>query len=109
MVHADQMVRARRHKQNFTGPELLQNAILEECELASTGTYTGSGFPEMSDEERADLARRSEEWVLLFQMGSLLDGEDEIMFGDLGSIFFCIRREDLAKLNFDNVWLILQC
>lgn len=90
-------------------PELIQNAILEECELASTGTYTGSGFPEMSDEERADLAKRSEEWILLFQMGSVLDGKDEIMFGDLGSIFFCIRREDLAKLDFDNVWLILQC
>lgn len=90
-------------------PELIQSAIREECELASTGTYTGGGFPKMSDEERADLARRSEEWVLLFQMGSLLDEEDEIMFGDLGSIFFCIRKEDLAAGNFDNVWLILQC
>ncbi len=90
-------------------PELIQNAILEECELASTGTYTGHGFPEMTDSERENLARKSEEWMLLFQMGSILDGEDEVMFGDLGSIFFCIRKADLAERNFGNVWLIFQC
>ena len=90
-------------------PELIQNAIWEECELASTGTYTGRGFPKMSGAERADLARRGEEWTLLFQFGSILDGEDEVMFGDLGSIFFCIRKEDLAARKFDDVWLILQC
>ena len=89
--------------------ELIQNAIWEECELASTGTYTGRGFPKMSGAERADLARRGEEWTLLFQFGSILDGEDEVMFGDLGSIFFCIRKEDLAARKFDDVWLILQC
>ena len=63
----------------------------------------------MSGAERADLARRGEEWTLLFQFGSILDGEDEVMFGDLGSIFFCIRKEDLAARKFDDVWLILQC
>lgn len=90
-------------------PELIQGSLWEECELASTGTYTGSGFPKMSDAERANLRKRSGEWMLLFQLGSVLDGEDEIMFGDLGSIFFCIRKEDLAARNFDDVWLILQC
>lgn len=90
-------------------PELVQNSMLRECELASTGTYTGHGFPEMTDEEKADLTRRSEDWMLLFQFGSIMDGGDEVMFGDLGSIYFCIRKQDFAARNFDNVWLILQC
>lgn len=86
-------------------PELIQNPIWQECELASSGIYTGRGFPPMTDSEKADLAQRSEEWMLLFQMGSVGD----IMFGDVGSIFFCIRKQDLAALDFENVWLILQC
>ncbi|MBQ8513705.1 MAG: DUF1963 domain-containing protein [Clostridia bacterium] len=90
-------------------PELVQNSMLRECELASNGVYTGNGFPEMTDAEAADLRARSQDWVLLYQFGSIMDGVDEVMFGDLGSIYFCIRRQDLAARAFDKVWLILQC
>jgi len=33
----------------------------------------------------------------------------ELMFGDCGSIYFYIRKEDLAARRFDRVWLIQQC
>ena len=33
----------------------------------------------------------------------------ELMFGDCGRVYFCIRKEDLAARRFDRVWLILQC
>ena len=89
--------------------EVVQNSMLRECELASTGTDTGNGFPEMTEEEAAELRVRSQEWVLLYQFGSILDGGDEVMFGDLGSVYFWIRRDDLAARRFDRVWLILQC
>lgn len=41
-----------------------------------------------------------DEWFLLYQES----GE----FGDMGSIYFVMRKQDAANGNFDNVWLVLQ-
>ena len=30
-------------------------------------------------------------------------------FGDCGSIYFYIRKDDLAARRFERAWLILQC
>ena len=50
------------------------------------------------------------DWILLFQMGTLsTNGGCELMWGDCGKIYYCIRRSDLAQGNFDRIWLILQC
>ncbi|NNJ25645.1 hypothetical protein LzC2_17180 [Planctomycetes bacterium LzC2] len=33
----------------------------------------------------------------------------EMMWGDLGMLYWWIRREDLAARRFDRVWMTLQC
>lgn len=32
-----------------------------------------------------------------------------MMWGDVGRLYYWIRREDLAQRRFDKVWLVLQC
>ena len=50
------------------------------------------------------------DWLLLFQLDSGVTAENfDLMFGDSGSIYFYIRKEDLAARRFDRVWLIQQC
>ena len=50
------------------------------------------------------------DWTLLLQMADDMsypgywDGE---AFGE-GVLYFCIRRQDLAALNFENVWATAQ-
>jgi hypothetical protein len=47
------------------------------------------------------------DWILLLQLDS--DDDAGMMWGDVGMLYFWIKREDLKKENFDNVWMILQC
>ena len=87
----------------------IQNEMEPECERYSRG-IDGDMQEELSEEEQAELVRNAaDRWVLLFQMGTVEDGETELMYGDCGLIYFWIRKEDLAARNFDNVHLILQC
>lgn len=86
----------------------IQNAMEPECEMYHRGI--ADGHAELSEEARADMAAKSvDQWVLLFQMGTVEDGETELMYGDCGRIYFWIRKEDLRARNFDHVHLILQC
>ncbi len=48
-----------------------------------------------------------DDWRLLFQVDS--DGNMNIDWGDVGVVYFWIRKQDLANRNFDNVWTIMQC
>ncbi|MGM9925436.1 MAG: YwqG family protein [Bacillus sp. (in: firmicutes)] len=45
--------------------------------------------------------------VLLFQMDS--DDDLEVMWGDVGVLYFCMDRDDLLNKRFDRVKFILQC
>ena len=94
------------HIKMFGYPDVIQNPMEEECERVTMGslrrgnvTYTAEAVYE-----------RSKECTLLFQLPSKLDGDDfEFMFGDAGSIYFWIRKEDLRDRKFENAWFILQC
>lgn len=89
--------------------ELIQNPIPMECELVSNGFYAGRGWPKMSEKEKTNLIENMKEWVLLFQLDTVEIGDFCLMFGDCGSIYYYIRRQDLENLRFDKVWLVLQC
>lgn len=89
--------------------DTIQGNMQEECELVSRGHYLGSGWPKMNEKRRQELAAAAAEWVLLFQLDTVTQGDFELMFGDCGRIYFYIRRRDLAAGKFDQVWLILQC
>lgn len=91
----------------------IQGNMTMECELVSRGYYLGSGWDDVTPLDRQEAEQWSAgDWLLLFQLDSILDDNDdnfELTLGDGGRIYFYIRREDLAARNFDDVWLILQC
>ena len=92
-------------------PDTIQNPMYEECEAVTRGWRRGNkeDFAKIPDEEKADIKAKADQWMLLFQMGTVESDHYELMFGDCGHIYFWIRKSDLANMNFDNVWLILQC
>ncbi|MFT9847175.1 YwqG family protein [Aneurinibacillus sp. REN35] len=74
--------------QAFGHPFAVQNDVFEEC-----GWFSG---------------QENREWVLLLQVDS--DEENlNIMWGDVGMIYFCIPKDALAERKFDQAWLIYQC
>lgn len=60
------------------------------------------------DEEKTKkLAQDAQRWRLLLQLES--DEELNFMWGDNGTLYFCIDEHALKKLDFSDVWLELQC
>lgn len=53
------------------------------------------------------LESNADDWILLLQIDS--DESIDLMWGDVGSIYYWIRHEDLARQRFDSVWMALQC
>ncbi len=87
-------------------PDPIQGDMQLECQLASNGLYCGdpSGY---KDPRAARLRPGAVEWRLLLQV----DTEDQVnmMWGDVGRIYYWIRDEDLAARRWDRSWLVLQC
>ncbi|MFZ1700350.1 MAG: YwqG family protein [Pyrinomonadaceae bacterium] len=84
----------------------VQGDMQLEAELVSNGLYAGdpSGY---EDPRALELESHADEWILLLQVDS--DESIDLMWGDVGSIYYWIKREDLANRNFSNTWLVLQC
>ncbi len=78
-----------------------------ECQLVSNGLCCGVGDAYNSERGLA-LKDGRDDWRLLLQIDSDRDGPGW-MWGDLGMIYFWIRRQDLAARDFDKVWCVLQC
>ncbi|MBQ9743874.1 MAG: DUF1963 domain-containing protein [Clostridia bacterium] len=87
--------------------DLIQGEMLTECERISRGLYCGDA--ESYRNTSQDIKKSASEWILLFQMMSIQDGDFELMLGDCGNIYFYIRKEELKQRNFNKVWLVLQC
>ena len=64
-------------------------------------------YYENEAEADENIKLRSRELVLLFQMDS--DEDLNVMWGDLGIIYFCIDKEDLENKAFSNTKFTLQC
>jgi uncharacterized protein YwqG len=86
-------------------PESYQQDVLLECQLASSGIYCadGSQYQHPQFERHKAHAR---EWCLLFQVDT--DYEAEMVWGENGRLFYCIRHDFLKQQDFDEVWGILQ-
>lgn len=90
--------------------DIIQNCMTFECELVSKGHYLGDTYKNIPEEEKNYAKEHSsDDWLLLFQLDTVSQGDFELMFGDCGCIYFYIRKEDLQAGNFERVWLILQC
>ena len=91
----------------FGYANIIQNGMLLECELAASGVNVGSsdGYKNVSAQQKEN----SKKWQLLFQLDSIQTEKYEMLWGDVGRIYYYINIDDLKMLNFDNCWLILQC
>lgn len=77
-----------------------------ECQLVSHRIYLGD--PNAYHSEKAkELASGVKDWILLFQLDS--ESEAGMTWGDVGRLYFWIRKDDLKNRNFDDTWMILQC
>lgn len=87
-------------------PDQVQGDMQLECQLVTNGLYCGDASGYESPRAR-ELAPGAADWTLLLQIDS--DDELGLMWGDLGRVYFWIRRQDLAARDFSRVWAILQC
>lgn len=88
--------------------DTIQGEMTLNCQLVSNGIYLGRAIPE-ADKARADqLATGAPDWTLLLQLDTDEDGPGW-MWGDAGRLYYWIRKQDLARADFSNVWGVLQC
>ncbi len=87
-------------------PYTIQGDMRLECQLVSNGLYCGdeTGY---KDPRAKDLEPGAADWRLLFQLDS--DDRAGMMWGDMGTLYFWIKDQDLAAKRFDQVWMVLQC
>ena len=88
-------------------PTPIQNDDMEsESQFASNGIDLGDSGTGSTPRAMA-LRDGANEWRLLFQIDS--DEAADMMWGDVGTIYFWIRESDARAGRFDACWLILQC
>lgn len=92
-------------------PNLIQNTMFYQCELVSQGFYVGTSerFGKIPKERRAAAEDAYKRWCLLLQLDLVESGDFELLFGDSGRLYICIKQDDLASRSFDKAWGILQC
>lgn len=74
------------------------------CELVNAGLNCEA--PDILDDLAIEKYKEaSKEWILLLQLDS--DNNAKMMWGDAARLYFWIKKEDLLKRNFDNIWMIL--
>jgi uncharacterized protein YwqG len=88
--------------QLFGYPSVIQDPMELECELVSHGINAGTTYP---PEAVARWGARAAAWRLLLQ----IDSEHDMLWGDMGIIYFWITDDALRTREFDRAWLILQC
>lgn len=90
--------------------DIIRDNMTMECELVSRGYYLGRSLEEVTPRDRQEAKDHSlKDWILLFQLDTVENGDFELIFDEGGRLYFYIRKKDLAERNFDNVWLIMQC
>lgn len=91
--------------------DIIQSEMLTECERTVCGLYCGNpeSYASTPSDVKDNIEKKAADWVLLFQMASIEDDDFELMFGDVGNIYFYIKKQDLKVRNFDKTWLVLQC
>jgi uncharacterized protein YwqG len=87
-------------------PDPIQGDMQLECQLASNGIYCGNPA-DYESPQALELESGQEDWQLLLQIDT--DENADMMWGDVGRIYYWIRRQDLERRDFDNIWMILQC
>ena len=87
----------------------IQEPVEAECVKFAEHTAGRRGQqrdPQMYGPSKAQLAHAGE-WQLVLQIDS--DIEVGMECGDMGRLYLCARREELAARRFDRSWTIMQC
>jgi uncharacterized protein YwqG len=87
----------------------IQEPVEAECVKFAEHTPGRRGRqqdPEMYGPTRDQLARAGE-WQLVLQIDS--DIRAGMEWGDVGRLYLCARKQDLAARRFDRRWMIMQC
>lgn len=84
----------------------IQGSMELECELVTNGLYCGdpSGY---NDPKAKELRTNAKDWLLLLQIDS--NEKNAMMWGDVGRLYFWIKKDDLLNKQFDKSWFSLQC
>ena len=101
----------------FGTPDAIQGPVRQQCALVSRGLSSGSaqamqqtrealGFSEAEVEMWQQ--RAAADWELLLQLDSH-EAEANMMWEDMGRLYFCLPRTALARRDFGEVWTVLQC
>jgi uncharacterized protein YwqG len=97
--------RASNPSKLFGCPNCIQGPYMEQtCALATHG-YIQSDLN--NPEIKAMIEEEKHKWMLLFQLSS--ENAAEMCWGDVGLLYFWIKKEDFAQRHFDRVWMILEC
>jgi len=83
-------------------PQAVQGDVWTECEMFSNN-HVASTDKKLWEQA----ASRASRWRLLLQFDT--DDDLNVMWGDAGTIYYCIPEEDLRASNFDKVYSIAQC
>jgi uncharacterized protein YwqG len=76
----------------------------QQCAMATNGyAWPDLKIPAI----KALMDEQKQEWMLLFQLYS--EDAAQMCWGDVGLLYFWIRKEDFALKQFDRCWMILQC
>jgi uncharacterized protein YwqG len=84
----------------------IQGEMEAFCQVVTHEAFTGD-FKKYDAPEYAGLMADAKDWLLLLQVDSN-EQKNFMMWGDLGRLYFWIRKQDLEKRNFDNCWCVLQ-
>jgi uncharacterized protein YwqG len=90
----------------FGSPMEMQNPMEEMCQLSFHG-FDALEYDVDCDSEVAHLKEGVKDWQLLLQLDS--DDNLDLMWGDSGMLYFWIRKQDLERHDFSNVWCEMQC
>jgi uncharacterized protein YwqG len=94
------------HHQLGGWPFLVQNSLQTECQLASNGIVCGTPLA-YTDPGHAEVRRGAGDWRLLLHIDS--DDAAGWMWGDVGSLYYCVNRPSIDTATLDAVWMIFQC
>jgi len=85
----------------------IQDDMELECELVTNGLYCGNpdGY---EDPRRKALEANAGDWRLLLQVDSN-ETDCGMTWGDVGRIYYWIKKDDLFNKQFDRSWFVFQC
>ncbi|NML40044.1 DUF1963 domain-containing protein [Chitinophaga sp. G-6-1-13] len=86
--------------------DILQGEMETFCQIVTHKDFTGD-FRKFDSPEYADVMTGAKDWLLLLQVDSN-EGDANMMWADMGRLYFWIRKQDLEKKNFDDCWCVLQ-